>query len=73
MAKKEMQLEHWVYLLVDPESGFTAVFNSEDAADEAALSIGSHTKTKLGVIKTRYYYDRMWDIETIIQQVAPKT
>lgn len=72
MAKKETTTEHWVWLLVDPESGFTSVFNSSEAASEAALTIGSHTNTKLGVIKTRYYYDAMWDIEDIIQVVSKK-
>lgn len=66
MAKKRVKFEHYVYLLLDQESGYSAAFSSSEGAADAAMALGSHLNRKLSVVKIRYYYDKMWDLEEMV-------
>lgn len=71
MAKSEPKVEHYVHLLLDPETGYSSAFSSSEGAAEAALTLGSHLNRKLSVLRIRYYYDKMWDSAAVVQQLKP--
>lgn len=66
VAKKEVKFEHYVYLLLDSETGYSAAFSSAEGAADAAGTLSSHLNRRLSVVKIRYYYDKMWDLEAMV-------
>lgn len=72
MSKKASPAQH-VSVLLDGQSGWLGVFSSEDAANEAAATIGSHVGRKLSVFDVPFWYDKMGleDLGKVLEILKP--
>mgnify|MGYP006279793355 CR=1 FL=1 len=52
-------IEHFVYLLLDSESGMSIAYSSPDGAAEDLDFFQSHLNRSMAVLKIRYAYDRL--------------
>lgn len=60
MAKQDITTEHYTNLLIDPTSGLTVAYSSEEAAREDLEFFQSHLNNPgMMVLQVPFHYDRM--------------